>query len=103
MILSSILSVSSRTVRKIINRLIANENLTCCVCGWSDGSGDLHHIKGKKVKNANSNKNLSYVCPNCHRLIHQKKIDEKLLTPFSEQIGNKWKKYYNYEKEKIRK
>ena len=90
----NILSVSSRTVRKIIKRLIEKEKLSCCICGWNNGTGDLHHINGRKVNDSDSDKNLSYLCPNCHRLVHQNKISKDKLIPFCKQIGKLWRKYY---------
>jgi hypothetical protein len=90
MIISSILSVSSRTVRKILARLMKWENLKCSNCGYDLCIGDLHHINGKV---SNDNDNLSFLCPCCHRLAHQGKI--KGIISFKEQVGNKWTKYYN--------
>jgi len=89
-----ITDISTRTISKILKRLIEIENLGCCICGWNEGVGDLHHINGKKIKNPNNHKNLSYVCPNCHRLVHEGKIKKEQLISFFDQIGDNWKKYY---------
>ena len=90
----NIMEVSSRTIRKIMKRLIDNENMGCSNCGWKEGIGDVHHIRGKKIENPDNHKNLSYLCPNCHRLAHEKQIKEDQLISFFDQIGDNWKKYY---------
>ena len=45
----------------------------CFYCGWKEVSCDVHHINGRKSQ---SLKNLTYACPNCHRLIHRGFIAE---------------------------
>jgi hypothetical protein len=69
----SILQLSKRTVTKILKRL----NIGCSQCGWNKSTCDIHHIKGRKIENPHSHYNLTYVCPNCHRLFHK-------ISPFSE-------------------
>jgi hypothetical protein len=90
----NLLQVSSRTIGKIFLRLLKEEGFGCSRCGWKEGIGDLHHINGKKIENPDHHQNLSYLCPNCHRLVHQKKIDKNSLVSLEKQIGDKWKKYY---------
>ena len=75
--IESILDVSLRTTRKILKRL----KIGCSICGWNVGLCDIHHIHGKKIIDCNNHDNISYICPNCHRLVHEKKINKKDLTP----------------------
>jgi len=86
----SILELSSRTVSKILLRL----NLPCSRCGWAEAICDLHHVKGRKISNCNNHNNLTYICPNCHRMAHRGKIDPESFIPISIYIGDKWKIYY---------
>ncbi|OHD21620.1 MAG: hypothetical protein A2Y38_02305 [Spirochaetes bacterium GWB1_59_5] len=86
----SILELSSRTVRKVLIRL----GMGCSRCGWCEGTSDLHHIQGRKVPNPDSHDNLAYICPNCHRLVHERKVAPEELIPFSTYIGDRWKDYY---------
>ena len=64
----SILDLSSRTVSKIIQRL----EIGCSRCKWNEATGDIHHINGRNIPNADNHSNLTYLCPNCHRLFHYK-------------------------------
>lgn len=90
----SIWNVSSRTRTKIIRRLMKNEDFGCCRCGWDKAHGDLHHIEGRDIENPHRHENLSYLCPNCHRLFHTGKIGEEDIETFEEQVGDTWKEYY---------
>ena len=45
----------------------------CDIC-QSQTFLDMHHINGRKVKNANSPYNLTSICQNCHRSIHMGQI-----------------------------
>lgn len=90
----NILEISSRTTSKIFLRLIKNEKFGCSRCGWNEGTGDLHHINGKKIENPDHHSNLTYLCPNCHRLVHQHTIEKSSLISLEKQIGDIWKKYY---------
>lgn len=87
---TSLLELSSRTVTKILKRI----NLGCSNCGWNEETCDIHHIKGRKIKNADSHDNLTYLCPNCHRLAQRNKIPVDQLITLTEYIGEKWKEYY---------
>ena len=80
--------VSSRTVKKIMNRL----NLGCSNCGWNLASLDLHHIVPRSKGGSNSNVNLTALCPNCHRLAHAGKLSS--MIPLTEHIGDSWKEHY---------
>jgi hypothetical protein len=86
----SLKDISTRTAAKILKRL----HIGCSNCGWKESTCDIHHIKGKKIKNANDHDNLCCLCPNCHRLVHTKIIKSEMLIPLSEQIKDDWKKYY---------
>lgn len=91
---SNLFEVSSRTMSKILSRLIQYENLGCSLCGWNEGIGDMHHINGRKVEDPDNHNNITYLCPNCHRLVHTHKIDKSKLISLSVQLGSAWEKYY---------
>ena len=86
----SILDTSSRTVRKILKRL----GKGCSRCGWLEGGCDVHHIRGRKIPDANNHDNLTLICPNCHRLAHERKISRDDLIPLTKYIGDDWKQHY---------
>lgn len=86
----SIYDLSTRTISKILKRI----GKGCCVCGWDKSSCDLHHIKGRKIENPNSHDNLTLLCPNCHRLFHDKKILEDDIIPLSRYLGDDWLQFY---------
>lgn len=87
---TSILDLSKRTVEKILRRM----KFGCSRCGWSEDVCDIHHIVERKNGGSNNHENLSYVCPNCHRMIHSGKIKKEELINFADFIGDEWKKYY---------
>ena len=88
--IESILSVSKRTSSKILKRI----NLGCCVCGWKDGSCDIHHINGRKIENADNHENLTLLCPNHHRLFHEKKISKENIIPLNKYFPENWRDLY---------
>lgn len=88
--INSILDVSKRTTVKILKRL----DLGCCICGWKDGSCDIHHINGKKITNPNSHSNLTYLCPNHHRLAHDNKLRNEEMTSLDVFLPKNWKEFY---------
>ena len=86
-----LLQLSSRTVSKILKRA----NIKCAICGWNKTSLDVHHIEGKKIKDANNHKNLIALCPNCHRLAHEHKLEISILKENSLYfLLLNWKQYY---------
>lgn len=88
--IKSILELSSKTVQKIIKRL----NLGCSKCGWNEGTCDIHHINGRKIDNPDNHENLSLVCPNCHRLVHENKIKKESLITLKTFLPDNWKDCY---------
>lgn len=88
--IESILSVSKRTSSKIIKRI----NLGCCICGWKEGSCDIHHIDGRKIFNPDNHENLTLLCPNHHRLFHEKKISKENVIPLSKYFPKNWRDLY---------
>jgi hypothetical protein len=88
--IESIFDVSKRTASKILKRL----NIGCCICKWNEGTCDIHHINGKKVSNANGHWNLTCVCPNHHRLIHNHKLRKEDLIPLDEYFPENWRDLY---------
>lgn len=81
----NIYEVSARTRMKMIRRL----ELACFACGWDKAVCDLHHIDGRKQENPHRHSNLTYLCPNCHRLAHLKILIGKIPT-FEKIVGNRW-------------
>lgn len=70
----NILDLSKRTLSKVLLRM----NLPCSCCGiyvpgvvW-----DIHHITPKHLGGSDTVDNLTYICPNCHRICH---TDSNLL------------------------
>jgi len=88
--IKSIMDVSSRTTTKIFKRL----DIGCCLCNWKESSCDIHHINGKKIENCNDHNNLTYICPNCHRLVHNGKIDKNKLIPLNKILPDNWMESY---------
>ena len=92
----SILELSKRTVSKVIARM----SLPCSCCGiyvpgiiW-----DIHHIKPKAKGGTDEMSNLTYICPNCHRICHTNPEllikDLVSLDKFLETQDKKWQDYY---------
>jgi predicted restriction endonuclease len=88
--IESILSVSKRTASKILKRL----NVGCCICGWKEASCDIHHINGKKVENPNGHWNLTCICPNHHRMFHNKKISKDKFISLDKYFPENWRDVY---------
>ena len=84
----NIFDMSRRTKCKVIKRL----NIGCSQCGWNKASGDLHHIIERCNGGTDDHSNLTYVCPNCHRLAHDGLITE--FVTFEKQVGDSWKEHY---------
>jgi hypothetical protein len=57
-------------MRKKIQRIINNSgSRPCDVCG-EECILVQHHIRGRKIINANAAWNIANICPNCHAKIH---------------------------------
>lgn len=93
--MKSILELSNRTVQKLFRRA----NIGCSICSWKESTCDIHHIISKKDGGSDENTNLICVCPNHHRMIHDKKINKYSLEFLKERNVNitfsNWKDYYN--------
>ena len=87
---SSLSELASQTRRKVLAWL----KVGCSRCGWNVSVCDLHHIHGRKIDGANSDDNLSCLCPNCHRMAHMGLVNEDELISIKEQIGDTWKAFY---------
>ena len=87
---NNILELSKRTTSKILKRM----KIGCSNCGWNECICDIHHINGKRIKDADNHNNLTYLCPNCHRKVHNNFIKKKDLITLIDYIGDSWKKYY---------
>ena len=88
----SILDMSKRTTEKVLRRL----KLPCSYCNWyiEGVVCDVYHIIPKSKGGSDLNNNLTYICPNCHRLASVGLIN-KFVT-LEQQIGDEWKKYVFY-------
>jgi hypothetical protein len=85
---SSILELSSRTVTKMLQRM----NVGCSNCGWNDATCDIHHINGRNITDADNHQNLSVLCPNCHRMVHEGKLTK--LKSIDKTIPINWVEFY---------
>lgn len=95
---TSILDVSKRTVMKILRRA----NIGCSICQWNAASCDIHHIIPKREGGTNDMSNLIVICPNCHRMAHEKIYSRELL--FDKSIKTtlpNWQEYYNQTRERF--
>lgn len=63
---------SPRRIRRSLAKLNAHK---CLSCGWDRTSCDIHHIRGRKIENPDACTNMTLLCPNCHRLVHERKLD----------------------------
>lgn len=87
---NSILELSRRTVTKLIKRM----NLGCSNCGWNITTCDVHHIGGRKIDDCDNHNNLSLLCPNCHRMVHEGYLKKEEIIPLSEYLPDNWKDFY---------
>lgn len=85
---SSFNKLSKRTQMKILRRMGLEE---CLRCGWKEGKCDLHHINGKSFDEM---EDLTFLCPNCHRLVHEGKVKKEELKTLSAHIKKNWREYY---------
>ena len=70
------------------NLILEQLKIGCSRCGWNEEKCDFHHISGRNIEDEHTHVNLSYLCPNCHRIAHNRDIQ---LTTFEMQVGDKWK------------
>lgn len=93
---TSILELSKRTVSKLMIRM----QLPCSCCGayvpgvvW-----DVHHIKPRHLGGSDLADNLTYICPNCHRICHTNTaLLTKPLVSLEDYLKLKninWQEYY---------
>ena len=80
--------------KAITSKIIKRGNYGCSICGWNEGSLDIHHIIPKSKGGTNLNSNLCLLCPNHHRLVHNNKIKSSELKSIEETIGDGWKHFY---------
>jgi uncharacterized Zn ribbon protein len=86
----SIWLLSKRTVHKTIKRM----KLGCSRCSWDEGTCDIHHINGRKIDDPHNHENLTLICPNCHRLAHEGKVEKSSLITLKDYLPNNWLDYY---------
>jgi hypothetical protein len=96
---NSIFCLDTQLIRKILKIM----EIGCCRCGWHEGTCDFHHINGRKIHNANTEYNISLICPNCHRLVHEDKVKKEDLIPLAKLIGKRWKNliHVHWEDDKV--
>ena len=83
-------SLSTRTRTKILDRM----KMCCSLCGWSQSTVDLHHIKPRKNGGPDTMDNITPICPNCHRMVHNGLIESDILLSFTDLYGDDWKSMY---------
>lgn len=92
----SILDLSKRTTVKILRRM----KLPCSCCGfYIDGiSLDVHHIIPRADGGLDEMTNLTYICPNCHRIAHTDvSLLKRSLISIEQQLDElnlNWKDFY---------
>jgi predicted HNH restriction endonuclease len=87
---ANIFDVSNRSRSKIVSRL----NLKCFNCEWNEAKCDIHHKFGKKISDCNNHNFLIALCPNCHRKVHEKKLDVSALKTLQDVVGEAWRDFY---------
>ena len=55
--------------KKHMRKKNASGQFECDICGEIEYLEE-HHIRGRKIKNANKPFNIANICPNCHFKIH---------------------------------
>jgi hypothetical protein len=55
-------------VREQLLRFIPDK---CLICGWAEDLCDLHHKNGRHRGGTNRIDNITILCPNCHREVHE--------------------------------
>lgn len=93
----TITDISKRTISKIVKRM----NLKCSNCGWyvEGAVGDIHHILEVKNGGTDDMSNLTYLCPNCHRMVHSGVLSPDKLIGLQDYVGDSWKDYYYIKKQ----
>lgn len=100
MLPDSILDISKRTAMKIVHRM----KLPCSCCGiYIDGiHWDFHHIIPKKEGGQDDMMNITYICPNCHRIAHSNKdLLQRPLVSIKQQLQElhlDWHNFYYVQK-----
>ena len=46
----------------------------CYICGWNKATIDVHHIYPTKLGGKSNIQNLVSLCPNHHRIVHNKQL-----------------------------
>ena len=90
--LHTIMQCSSRTISKILSR----SGCKCSLCGWDKTALDVHHIIPHAQGGSHEHDNLIIVCPNCHRLAHEGKVQiNQLQEQCIQNTLTNWKEFYN--------
>ena len=82
--MDTLLHADKNAIIRIIHRL----DLGCANCGWNEANCDIHHIKHRANDGSDCPSNLTYICPNCHRLSHTGKLKHSIS--IVEQVREFW-------------
>lgn len=92
----TILDLSKRTISKVVARMC----IPCTCCGFyiKDVVWDIHHIVPKKLGGTDDMTNLTYICPNCHRIAHTdiNLLQNELISldKYLKENNIDWEQYY---------
>ena len=75
--------------------------LPCFSCGWDKAVCDLHHVIPRTKGGRDIESNLVLLCPNCHRLVHNKLIDVFSLPTISSKCRTMSSSEHNSEPEAL--
>jgi 5-methylcytosine-specific restriction endonuclease McrA len=88
---NELMQLSSRTIQKILKRA----KIECAMCGWNRTSLDIHHILPRSEGGSDELNNLIALCPNCHRLAHEKQYtSDELKQRYLNSRLTEWRQYY---------
>ncbi len=82
--MDTLLRADKNAILRIIHRL----DLGCSNCSWNEVTCDAHHIVPRAKGGSDHPSNLTYICPNCHRLAHFNKL--KSFVSIVEQVREYW-------------
>jgi len=60
--------------------------LSCFICGWQESTCDVHHIVPRSKGGTDEDSNMTVVCPNHHRMIHQGKVNVNNIKTLAHQF-----------------
>lgn len=75
------------------------KTMGCSNCGWNLATCDYHHIIPRSKNGTDDWWNITYLCPNCHRLAHEEIL--KAFVSIEQQVENVWKDYFEDRRSEI--